>query len=189
MQSQTTIPLMFFLCRTTCEDRLPQETQVTSLLLHLYLHAAFFLGPTTGRELGIAWRASIGGTAFHAACLQSWKESHRGQREFMKDQLVLLKYILKVLLKQQKCLCSHKSYRVIEGWSRWQESCLLHLNVRFCCESINLNTKTEVQLVSGNFVNDQLWNSPENHKALLNSQQTFIWFTKELRIIFRRAKL
>lgn len=73
-QSQATIPLMFFLCRTTCEDRLPQETQVTSLLLHLCLHAAFFPGAATGRELGVAWGASIGGTAFHAPCLQSWKK-------------------------------------------------------------------------------------------------------------------
>lgn len=43
---------MLLLCRTTCKDNgLPQEAQVTLLLLHLYLHAAFLLGLTIGREL------------------------------------------------------------------------------------------------------------------------------------------
>lgn len=71
MQSPPIVPFML-LCGTTCKDNgLPQEAQVTLLLLCLHLHAVVSQGLTICWELlllemHIAWTVSIGGIAHFA---------------------------------------------------------------------------------------------------------------------------
>lgn len=94
MQNPPIVPFTL-LCGTTCNDKgLPQEAQVTLLLLCLHLHAVFSQGLTTCWELLLleihsARTGSIGGIAHfaHYLCVPiTWNGGKRdAARECRKD--------------------------------------------------------------------------------------------------------